>query len=344
MSAKEDKDGRIDRRRPPPPPPTTTTTTSINELDDIVSAKKWMSKGRVDTKGFAKYLPHTSRDLRDGKVTIDQVIVNLEVEEICSADRNRDRNRWTLYNVALGSHYYKHICWECESFSEGGLQHCAKCKSASYCSRDCQISAWKQGHKLKCSALRSKYAAFEKSFKTVDDAYKIPIDSAAAAAVIECGIALSYKVDYAVLRHISLMPSPYEGVECGKILGEPQMEVFYKNIVRVDRGEFWFYDDAAYADYKEANLTQENENTFFELLCTFMCYDFFGISPSSTFPESSAVMRIKDRYGGVGMPASTFIRMYKLDGGAADSTNRRFRMRREVRNETIRSFVDTFLK
>jgi len=118
------------------------------------------------------------------------------------------------------------------------------------------------------------------------------------------------------------------------------MEVFYKNIARIDRGEFWFYDDADDAVYKEANFTQENENSHFLLLCMFMCYDYVGISPSIEFDESSFVMRIKYRYGGVGMPASTFIRMYKLDGGAADSTNRRFRMRREVRNYAIRDFVD----
>jgi hypothetical protein len=61
MSAKREEEK--DRDRP----------SSINELDDIKTAVKWMLKGRVDTKGFTKYFPHTSQDLRDGKVTPEQV-------------------------------------------------------------------------------------------------------------------------------------------------------------------------------------------------------------------------------------------------------------------------------
>jgi len=457
---------------------------SINDLDDIGSAVKWMEKGRTDTKGFAKYLPHTSQDLRDGKVTPEQVAGDLKgiyshtdirmadtemdpimglshlsvmralpgrffhtehdhtetslefssdlqsnlfkrmqehgnkenvslllkesVDEVCEmwadrldkalfrgktgmflkkcplygvtpetfhkpgmpiriiadtagthahaswskeqkivADFKKDCLLNAAHNVALGLQDVKYMCWECENFAECDIQHCAKCKTARYCSRDCQVSAWKQGHKLKCNALRSRYAAFEKSFKTIDDANKNPTDSA-AAAVIECGIALSDEVDYAVLRMITVLPGLYEGTEWGKQLGGRQMEIFYKNIARIARGEFWFYDDAddaAYAVHKEANLTHEKENEYFMGLCMFMGYDYVEMSPSIEFDESSSfVMGMKGlSYGGVMMPASTFIQMYKQGRGATDSTDR-FRMRREVRNQCIRDFVDKFHK
>ena len=91
-------------------------------------------------------------------------------------------------------------------------------------------------------------------------------------------------------------------------------------------------DDADDAVYKVANLMQEKENMHFLSLCMFMGFDYSDISPSIEFDESSFVMRMKGRYGGVGMAASAFIRMYKLDRGAADSTDR-FRVRREVRNQ-----------
>ena len=30
------------------------------------------------------------------------------------------------------------------------LKCCAKCKAAWYCGRDCQVKAWKEGHKFDC--------------------------------------------------------------------------------------------------------------------------------------------------------------------------------------------------
>lgn len=51
---------------------------SINDRDDIESAVLWMIQGRVDTKGFAKHLPHTAQDLIDGKVTPEQITNDLE--------------------------------------------------------------------------------------------------------------------------------------------------------------------------------------------------------------------------------------------------------------------------
>jgi len=37
-----------------------------------------MAKGRANTKGFAKFLPHTTQDLRHGKVTPEQVASDLK--------------------------------------------------------------------------------------------------------------------------------------------------------------------------------------------------------------------------------------------------------------------------
>eukprot|EP00555_Chaetoceros_dichaeta_P011468 CAMPEP_0198262182 /NCGR_PEP_ID=MMETSP1447-20131203/10742_1 /TAXON_ID=420782 /ORGANISM="Chaetoceros dichaeta, Strain CCMP1751" /LENGTH=367 /DNA_ID=CAMNT_0043950337 /DNA_START=3 /DNA_END=1103 /DNA_ORIENTATION=- len=235
------------------------------------------------------------------------------------SDFKKEHLLTVAHNVARGLQDVKHMCWECESFAECDLQLCAKCKTARYCSRDCQVSAWKNGHKLKCNALRSRYAAFEKSFKTVGDAYKNPVDSA-AAAMIECGIALSDEIDYRVLGLLVSNPTPLEGHELIKKHGGAQMEFFYKNIARVARGEFWFYDDAdvddaAYAVSKEVDLKEKH---YFMLLCSLMVYNYVEMAHNIKFGESSCVMRMKDENEGVGMPASRFIEIYKSGRRATD--------------------------
>ena len=45
------------------------------------------------------------------------------------------------------------ICFSCGGKAKEGqsLSKCAKCKIASYCSRECQIKDWKQGrHRISC--------------------------------------------------------------------------------------------------------------------------------------------------------------------------------------------------
>ena len=41
------------------------------------------------------------------------------------------------------------VCWNCgESFSQAQLKSCKGCKIAKYCSRDCQVTDWRNGHKI----------------------------------------------------------------------------------------------------------------------------------------------------------------------------------------------------
>lgn len=486
MSAKDDDRGpdRISTTSP------TNRPSSINELDDIEAALKWMAKGRADTRGFAKHLPHTSQDLRDGKVNPEQVAGDLEeiytptktvqmmsdtemdsiiemdstggpqlstvvtishlttmialpaklfqtedeqtkiglafsddlqenliarvggdcftpescslpvkesLDEVCElwADRldkslfrgktgaflkkcslygvtpetfhkkgmpfrlfidNYDE-RWcsekrrvtkvkkdtilaAARNVALGLQDVKHMCWECKSFSKDA-QCCSKCKTAKYCSKECQVASWKQGHNENCKGLRSRYDAFEKSMKTVDGAHKNTTDSAAVTALIECKIALSDEIDYRVLELMTSLP-PYKGTRLEPILGEPQMEFFYKNIGRVARGEFWFYKDVDDTAYNEVNL-METEMPYFLGLCVFLCYDYAMASPSIEFDESSYVMRFRSTNEGMAMSASRFILVYNSCRSTANSTDR-FRLRREIRNRSILKFIDKFHK
>ena len=42
--------------------------------------------------------------------------------------------------------------------NEKELYWCSKCKASSYCSRDCQVNHWNNGHKEACKTLRKKIA------------------------------------------------------------------------------------------------------------------------------------------------------------------------------------------
>jgi hypothetical protein len=45
-------------------------------------------------------------------------------------------------------------CYECSKYDDQGLQRCSGCKSAQYCSQQCQRKAWKHNHKYFCPLLR----------------------------------------------------------------------------------------------------------------------------------------------------------------------------------------------
>lgn len=42
------------------------------------------------------------------------------------------------------------ICAKCHAHPESSLKRCSQCKKVSYCSKNCQIAAWKGGHKATC--------------------------------------------------------------------------------------------------------------------------------------------------------------------------------------------------
>jgi hypothetical protein len=53
------------------------SSTGVNPLDNVNDGVRWMMKGQVDSTGFAKHFPHTARDLRDVKVSLEQLAEGL---------------------------------------------------------------------------------------------------------------------------------------------------------------------------------------------------------------------------------------------------------------------------
>jgi MYND finger len=56
------------------------------------------------------------------------------------------------------------ICDGCGTLERkvGNLKNCGKCRQTRYCSRDCQLKHWKQGHKKKCAMLAASAASSNK--------------------------------------------------------------------------------------------------------------------------------------------------------------------------------------
>lgn len=60
------------------------------------------------------------------------------------------------------------VCVNCKT--KEGLKRCMRCKSAVYCSRECQIVDWKNGHKINCTSSVKNGEIFTKSHNSESDA------------------------------------------------------------------------------------------------------------------------------------------------------------------------------
>jgi hypothetical protein len=229
-------------------------------------------------------------------------------------------------------------CWECGA-AEGqqDLQKCGRCTVALYCRRDCQLRAWKSGHKAKCALLKKRDASFRESLRTVDEAYE-------RGGIIH-GIHLSDELDYRVMNTMLFLPNPYSNTKTEAIPG-PAMKFLYENLGRVARGEFWFHSDSdSLIDYKEKlerrSSTDPPEIDYFVQLSVFLCYDYFGFSAdqgakdptAECFEESAFVNRVKQLFG-MPMPAERFIELYKNGFKSEGDEDNRKKNRRQFRDAT----------
>lgn len=185
-----------------------------------------------------------------------------------------------------------------------------------YCSRECQVS------------------------------HRSLLLSTQQAAIIAEGIVATDEIDYRVLDACFAVDTPYKDQDFN---GLPSMETFYENFGRVARGEWWFYQEIeqeiedAEADYQRAPLSPEDRIHCFMFLCVFLCYDYFKFSAEPKFTEDSFVMRTKDEFGGVTMPAASFLQTYKNGRRSQDPTDR-LRLRRETRTWSTQNFIQSFHK
>jgi len=266
-------------------------------------------------------------------------------------------------SVAVGLHRdVKLLCWECLQIipASTSCMVCGKCKSAQYCSRKCQLAAWKTGHKDKCDALRSRYTSFQSSLSTIDKMYSSFSGGSNPPTIHNIG--LSDEFDYNLLDMIFSMTSPHLETPDGDdiYLQYPSMEVYYQNLGRVIRGEWWFYTNAVYDKNYKRRVQKEvsEEINYFLYLCILLCYDYFQStkealqltedpSPAlvtSRFTEDSFVMTMKEEHGAA-MSVERFITIFKGNPNIKCSSSiDRNRLRREVRYRSVHNFVKKFHK
>jgi len=130
--------------------------------------------------------------------------------------------------IGKGDYLTMKKCWECNQVplrDATPLKNGSRCQTAAYCSKECQIAAWKSGHKHKCSSLEVKMRQFEQLVQEVDDTHE------------RCdfhGLRLAYNLDYdtAALVDSSVFLDDVDG---------PSMKIYYRNLERIVKGEWWLF-------------------------------------------------------------------------------------------------------
>lgn len=238
-------------------------------------------------------------------------------------------------------------CWECNA--SGDLQKCTRCGVALYCCKECQVEAWKSGHKTKCSILGEKHAALMESLDTIDEAHQ--------AGIIVHGIRLNAKADYDVATFI---------VRCGctPVFDEsfedppkgPTMKIFYNNLGRVAQGDFWFSQDAESLEVYKSKLrpgSEDDEYGQFLYLSFLLCFDYFaycetfGATDAATvYATFSPILQYAvcaaTRKWGMPMPAERFVELYKTWKEFDDLSRKR--TRRNGKHFLLKRFRELYHK
>lgn len=235
----------------------------------------------------------------------------------------------------MGVHETKDLCWNCKNYSAEGLKKCSKCAVAGYCSKTCQVNAWKGGHKQKCADLFCRNEVLRNGLQTIDDAhksneYEMELNLASDLKVLEafCGTS---GCDWGIVS--GPLPS---------VVRNDFMRTFYVNLRSVLRGERWFYgkqDTVEWRKSPDTDLDDNREEAYFNDLLLTLC-DTVGDSMS----EHPRALRLQSEYG-VAMPAHAFRQKYALrmlerrfDSSASADVGR---LRRDTVNRLLHLFRET---
>ena len=255
-------------------------------------------------------------------ITIDDKI-DLQKRKIAQNEMMRVMKDATV-GIKKGYDFRTSVCWECGKSPSGlvdaQLRECSRCQTACYCSVECQRSAWKEGHKQKCSVLANELDMFEQMLDVVDDTHKIDDFH---------GLRLSFRIDYrlavlpfekpdAILAEKDLkhdLPNP-------NILAGPSLLIFYANLERIVKGEWWIYGNPKKFKRRPRREPSQEQMVFFFHIAQLLTYDvipyadkcnidltsFYGTGanhPSLAFPTMELFSEMCGR-----MDATQFLEIY----------------------------------
>lgn len=204
-----------------------------------------------DTKKFVAQCKAYHATTEEFYLRFYEASVELEDYETSGLNDQFQKQASACTGVMFGMHKSSWICWQC---GEEADNCCSKCRSAKYCSKECQSLNWKNGHRAKCGAIKPVFATFDAVLTTIDKAFENP---EAHAQKVGVGPAIAD-------LHLARLASMYvlhkegisvqeEGIETLAMIegfldhrcpwtkgfdNSPRMANFYKNVRRVVENGF----------------------------------------------------------------------------------------------------------
>ncbi|KAL3903446.1 MAG: hypothetical protein SGILL_010444 [Bacillariaceae sp.] len=222
-------------------------------------------------------------------------------------------------------------CWECGRLvaETSHLKACSQCQVALYCGRECQVKAWKSGHKHNCKILAE-------TWKSLDESLQLIQQTCENGSVFE-DTQVNIRSDVNCFALAFQHPSPYRSLtvdddEFPDSLSPqgPSIKFFYQNLTKVKQGHWWVFPDTLGLEAYRKKLGHKyggaileyNENSSeaeqFRILYMTLCYDIDGfldmIDPPSVRQEirhtilRELIVRGETKFEK--MPAERFIEIY----------------------------------
>jgi len=195
-------------------------------------------------------------------------------------------------------------CWEC-GINIKDCKICSSCSVARYCGRECQVSAWKGGHKAVCSQHKDVFGKMLENLRVADAAHEAGIVDGFRPSAYQdlhlIGVCVRFQLNSANRYNVL---SAFEG---------PSLSFFYKNVGHIMRGEWWIYwaPDSPEA-FKEKNHLSDGDADFetksLGPIYIALCHDLPGYVASRNGGNVTNEA-IEDALGRSGFPLGSIAKM-----------------------------------
>lgn len=172
---------------------------------------------------------------------------------------------------------------------------------------ECQRKAWNEGHRQMCQVLCSKHEMLDQFFDAINLA-NMENDGNSTS-----NIPRSSSQDHFVAYILLFPPCLFPDVILNGEMQRPRMNVFYENIARVYRRQWWFYppnEELTVEEYlrrrdqlPHTHFYEQEWNLFKSLI---YCLGFDSILHPDSFANDK-----KEEFG-LAMPAERFLTLYRV--------------------------------